>query len=116
MWGTDELECIERVHLYACKRYMYAPLRACNAAVLRACERYSLDIKTQRNCSIKFWLRILTCTELLYIKKCYNMLKHFGQLCYINWVTQIQLNLYKIGFGHVSVSQCVNNSNQLLSV
>ena len=40
LWGTEHQQTIERVHYYACKRYMCARLNCSNDAVLGDCGRF----------------------------------------------------------------------------
>ena len=114
LWGNDKVDDIERVHLFVCKYFMNTPLRSCNAAVLGDCGRYPLYIETSRRC-IKY-LRLLNLSDDRYVKKCYIMQKHFDQLGYINWVTQIRNNLYRNGFGYVWEQQRVDNTSYFLNL
>lgn len=48
------MDCIERVQVYAYKRFMCAPLCSCNAAVVEDCARYQMYIHSYKRC-LKFW-------------------------------------------------------------
>ena len=104
---------IEKVQLYACKRFMSAPLRSCNAAVAGDCGRYPMYIIASKRC-IKYWLRILVMPDYRYVKKCYNMLLYYDSIGYQNWATKIRNNLYKNGFGYVWESQSCQNPDLFL--
>ena len=57
LWGVDCQKAIERVHNYACKRYMCIRLNASNDAVLGNCWRYPMYINATKRC-VKYWLKI----------------------------------------------------------
>jgi hypothetical protein len=113
LWGLDYMYDIEKVHLYACKRFMCAPQRACNAAVLGDCERYPMHILTSRRC-IKFWLRLLNMPSCRYVRKCYDMLLYYDSIGYNNWASKVKLHLYMNGYGFVWENQYVDNHRSFL--
>ena len=67
LWGVDCQKAIERVHNYACKRYMCIRLNAFNDAVLRDCGRYPMYITATKRC-VKHWLKILRMQDNRYVK------------------------------------------------
>ena len=58
IWEIDRQESIERVHNYACKRYMRVRLKASNDAALGDCGRYPMYIVSAKRC-LKYWMKIL---------------------------------------------------------
>ena len=108
LWGLEQMEQIERVQIYACKRFLNASLKSCNAAVMGDCGRYPIYITTFKRC-IKFWLRIIALPDDRYVKMCYNMLKFYDQRGYKNWVTSLRINLCSNGFGYIWINQSVDN-------
>jgi len=113
LWGLKSFDAVERVHIYACKRFMSAPLHTCNMAVLGDCGRYPVYIFTCKRV-IKFWLRMLKMTNTRNVKKCYEMLKVYDGLGYKNWVTSLREHLFSVGFGYVWNEQGVVNENIFL--
>ena len=113
IWGVEKQIAIERVHYYACKRYMCVQTNSCNDAVLGDCGRFPLYIKGVKR-SISYWLKLLKMRETKYARQCYNMLFHFDQLGYTNWATSIRKLLYNNGFGYLWELQEVNNEKRFL--
>ena len=108
IWGLQYMNCIEQVQLYACKRLLNVGLEACNLSILGDTGRYPVQIMSSKRV-IKYWLRILKLPQCRLVKLSYNMLLHFDNLGYINWVTYIRTHLYRNGFGQVWESQYVEN-------
>jgi len=52
IWGANRYDDLERVQIYACKRFMCSKQNASNAAVLGDCARHSLYVRT---CIIKLY-------------------------------------------------------------
>ena len=69
---------------YACKRYMCVNLKTSNDAVLGDCGRYPMYIESTKRC-LSYWLKILKMQDHRYVRKCYNMMRHYDQLGYTNW-------------------------------
>ena len=113
IWGVEKQIAIERVHYYACKRYMCVQTNSCNDAVLGDCGRFPLYIEGVKR-SISYWLKPLKMRETKYARQCYNMLFHFDQLGYTNWATSIRKLLYNNGFGYLWELQEVNNEKRFL--
>ena len=49
--GYKMYETLERVHRYACKRFLNVSFKVCNSFALGNCGRFPLYIQTQRRCS-----------------------------------------------------------------
>ena len=114
LWGLNSITAVENVHIYACKRFLNASPNACNAAVMGDLGRYPLLIEASKRC-IKYWLKLLECKDDRFIKLSYDMLKMYDDLGYVNWVTEIRLNLYKNGFGYIWEAQSVTDKKSFLS-
>ena len=114
LWGVNCQNAIERVHNYACKRYMCVRLNASNDAVLGDCGRYPLYINATKRC-IKYWLKILRMQDNRYVKKCYIMLKCYSEAGVTNWASYIKHLLYSNGFGYVWDRQSVANERQFIN-
>ena len=50
IWGINYQQDIERVHFYACKRYICARLNSSNDAVMAECGRYPLHVNMSKRC------------------------------------------------------------------
>ena len=55
IWDTDYQQAVERVHYYACKRYMCVRLNYSNDAVLGGCGRFPMYIVAYKRC-LNYWL------------------------------------------------------------
>ena len=58
IWGLHRLNNVERVHTFACKRYLNVPLKVPNKFVYGETGRYPLYVNSVVRC-IRYWLRIL---------------------------------------------------------
>ena len=58
LWGTKMYDSLERVHRYACKRFLNVSNKVCNSFVLGDCGRFPLHIQTQKRV-LKYWLKLL---------------------------------------------------------
>ena len=114
LWGVDSQKAIERVHVYACKRYMCVKLNASNDAVLGDCGRYPMYINAVKRC-VKYWLKILRMQDSRYVKKCYIMLKCYSEAGIVNWASRIKHLLCSNGFGYVWERQSVENEYQFVN-
>ena len=113
LWGVENMQCVESIHIYACKRYASAPLKTSNVAIMGDCGRFPLYISASKKC-IKYWLRILHLKDDRYVRKCYNMLKLLDANGKVNWVSTIRQLLFKNGFGYIWENQSVNNETAFL--
>ena len=113
LWGVKQMPCIENVHIYACKKFLNASLKACNDSVLGDVGRYHMYIVSQKRC-IKYWIRIINMPCTRYVKKCYMMLKFYDSIGHINWVSHVRQNLYTNGFGYVWENQNVESVDMFL--
>lgn len=48
LWGLNTYEAIEKVHDYACKRFVNVPTKTCNYGVLGDCGRSPLYLETAK--------------------------------------------------------------------
>ena len=56
IWDTDYQQAVERVHYYACKRYMCARLNYSNDAVFGDCGQFPMYIVAYKRC-LNYWLK-----------------------------------------------------------
>ena len=58
IWGFQRFDCIERVHLAACKKYLNVSPQTPNCMVYGECGRFPLYINSQIRC-LRFWFKVL---------------------------------------------------------
>ena len=114
IWGLQRHECIERVHTYACKRFLSVPQFTCNVPVMGDCRRFPLHIYACKR-AVRYWIRIINMPNHRYVYKCYIMLKSLDSVGYINWVTHLKRHLQANGFGYVWESQSIPNIKCFMS-
>lgn len=113
IWGMLDMNIIENLHIYACKRFLHTSLFSCNNAVMGDLGRYPIKLTAMKRC-MKYWLRILKLSDDRHVKLCYNMLMLYDNHGYENWVTYIRRNLYSNGFGYIWDNQRVHNEELFL--
>jgi hypothetical protein len=114
VWGVmSDLKHIEKVHLYALKRFLNVSAHTPNFLVYGESGRYPLYINAYCR-SIKYWLHVLQLPDDRLPHKAYNMLYRLHNAEKTNWVSRIHDILYKYGFGYVWENQGVNNSKHFI--
>ena len=114
IWGLSKnLESIERVHLFAIKRFLGVHPITPRHVLYGDTGRYPLFITTYTKC-IKFWLRLIKLENCRYSKKAYNMLRHLENQNYITWIDEVRNTLFNYGFGIVWESQGVGDEKVFL--
>lgn len=114
IWGTNENDEIEKVHLFACKRLLNVGIRTPNQMVYGELGRFPLFVLASTRC-VSFWLRLCELPENRYSKMAYNMLRGLDERGKETWATKIKMLLCTNGFGHVWISQGVGNRKAFLS-
>ena len=107
-------DSLERVHRFACKRFLNVSNKVCNSFVLGDCGRFPLHIRTQKRV-LKYWLKLLRLSDHRYVKKAYSMLFFFQSVGQENWASRVKRMLYTSGFGYVWENQHVENENEFLT-
>ncbi len=113
IWGLDNYESIEKVHLYACKKYLGVKSSTCSTIVYGECGRFPLYIYSTIKV-IKYWLRLLNMPCHRFPKKCYNMMRIYDKNGKRNWVTNVRELLFKIGYGYVWNNQNAQPENAFI--
>ena len=101
-------EQIERVHLFACKRFLHVRNKTPNDVVYRELGRCPLFIPATVR-FVKYWLKLLRQTDNLYSKKSYKMLLEMQNRCKTTWVSHIRSVLCYNGFEQVWLFGCRND-------
>ena len=115
IWGLcKNIDAIERVHLFAIKRFLGVHPKTPKHLLYGDTGRYPLFVTTYVKC-IKFWLRLLRLDNSRYSKKAYNMLKYLQGQNFITWVDDIRNTLYTYGYGIVWENQGVGNESVFLA-
>ena len=113
IWGTNEIDIIEKVHLFACKRLLHVGPRTPNQMVYGELGRFPLFVLASTRC-ISFWLRLCNLPDNRFSKMAYSMLKDLDERGKDTWATEVKALLCKNGFGHVWLSQGVGNKEIFL--
>jgi len=115
LWGTSQIEDIERVHLVACKRFLGLPRATPNNIVYSELGRYPLYINSNLRC-IKYWAKLLRMEENRLPRQAYRMLvllDEKGKKC---WASNIRELLFRSGFGIVWLHQDVGDLTAFLRI
>ena len=115
LWGFEERETIEKVHLKFCKYILGVSSKTPNCAVLGELGRRPLFVYYMYKC-VKFWLTLVQNYDpAKYTKKIYKVLYNYNNSGKITWATKVKLLLCSTGFGHVWINQGVGNIELFLS-
>jgi len=116
VWGYDSRIDIENVHIKFCKYVLGLSRNTPNCAVLGECGRVPLAVVYMSRC-IKYWIKLVQVyNPNRYPKCCYDILFNLDSAGRHTWATNIKLLLYRLGFGHVWLSQGVGNINMFLCI
>ena len=114
MWAPDaDHTPIERVHLFALKRFLNTSLRTPNLTVYDETGRYPLFVNLYVKC-ITFWLRILKMPPCRLPLTPYKMLLHLDEQNKTTWPSSVCYLLYKYDFGDILVNQGVGYEKAIL--
>ena len=114
VWGLDaDLAPVEKVHLFALKRFLNTSTRTPNLMVYGETGRRPLFVNIFVKC-IKFWLRIIAMPHDRLPYKAYKMLLHIHEQNKRTWATSVCYVLYKYGFDDVWVNQGAGNEGLFL--
>ena len=115
VWGLKRIDCIERIHMLACKRFLKVPLKVPNKLIYGELGRYPLFISSAVK-GIKYWLKLLHMDRSRLPHQAYLMLMNLddrGKNC---WVTSVRTTLLKLGFGYAWYNQGVGCESSFVSV
>ena len=111
MWGMENCNVLENVHLYAMKKCLRVPIFTPNVMIYGDTGRHEIGINAIVR-SIKYWLKILKMNESRYVRKVYNMMLHDD--CSDNWAGKIKEVLFRFNFVDIWESQQVVNTDLFL--
>ncbi|XP_067661950.1 uncharacterized protein [Haliotis asinina] len=113
LWGVSCIENIEKIHVLACKRYLYVGLQTPNVIIYGECGRYPLYINALCRV-IKYWLKLTEMHPGRIPKKSYDMLLYLDNIGQNNYASHIRNILFSHGFGFVWLAQGVGNKVDFL--
>ena len=100
VWGMKEMIEVERVHLFALKRFLNVSIHCSNAVVYGETRRYPLSISSKLR-ALKFWLRIQKLPQNRIVRQAYDKLLYLDSQGTPNWATDIKTLLCTNGYGIV---------------
>jgi len=115
VWGINQLEHIEKVHMMACKRFLGVPTKTPNKMIYGDLYRYPLYVNSYTAC-IRYWFKLLQMNNERLPYKAYQMLLQLdnsGKQC---WVSKIREILCLTGFNIVWLQQGVGDVKKFLSI
>ena len=115
IWGLQCLKNVEKVHTFACKRFLNVPVRTPNKSVYGELGRYPLYINSCMR-SIKYWLKLQTMSDSRLPKQAYKMQLKLDENLNPCWVTRTKNFLCDFGFTDVWQQQGVGDERIFLSV
>lgn len=113
--ANGKVDCIERVHIYACNRLLGVNINTPNAMVCFETGRLSLLLNAQEK-MMKYLLRLLQMHSHRYSKQCYDMMVMQESRGIVNWISSVKKCVNELGFGHVSQSQNLEYPDQLIQI
>ena len=113
LWGMSDLIEIERVHLYALKRFLNVSLHCSNKRIYAETGRYPLSIEHKLHC-VKYWLKIKHFDNKRIVKQAYECLFNLTTKGNCNWVSSIRDLLCSNGYGIVWITGEVGNTQCFL--
>ena len=114
VWGLEaDLKVVERIHLFALKRFLNISRRTPNVVVYGETGRYPLFVNIFVK-SVKYWLCILKMPDYRFPYKSYKMLLYLYEQNRKTWASSLCFLLYKYGFNHVWENQGVGDEKTFL--
>jgi hypothetical protein len=110
VWGLMQGTTIEKVHLFALKRFLGVDRRTPNDLVYGEFGRFPIYLNSYVRC-IRYWLKLTRMDDSRLPRKAYKMLFNLDSRGKSTWATNIRVCLCKYGFQYVWINQgvaCVN--------
>ena len=107
VWGLEaDLKVVERIHLFALKRFLNVSSRTPNVMVYGETGRYPLFVNV--------FVRVLKMPDHCFPHKSYKMLLYLHEQNRKTWASLVCFQLYKYGFNHVWENQGVGDEKTFL--
>ena len=113
IWGTRRVETVEKVHLFAIKRFLGLSNRTPSIIVYGESGRYPLAVSSQIR-SIKYWLRLLKLNQYRLPFGAYRCSQNLAERGKVSWAGRVKELLLKQGFGEVWYNQGVGDEKKFL--
>ena len=114
LWGLDKAAIhIEKVHLYALKRFLGVDMKTPNDFVYGETDRFPITLNSAVRC-IRYWLKLTCMGEDRLPHKAYMMLYNLDARGKRNWVSNVRMQLFQYGFGFVWMNQGVGRVNEFI--
>lgn len=114
IWGFETGQEIEKLHLFALKRFLQVDRRTPNDLVYGELGRYPIYLNSYIKC-IKYWLKLVCMNENRLPAVAYKTLRDLDNKGKITWVAKIRQCLCSYGFAFVWFEQGVGNVRSFLS-
>ena len=108
LWGLHDMVNVERVHLYALKRFLNVSLHTSNNKVYSETGRYPISITHNIRC-LKYWFKIKQLDQSRLTHQSYICLLNMCHKGHQNWVSMIKDILFTNGYGIVWIMGEVGN-------
>ena len=116
IWGlTRDLKEVEKLHLFAIKRFMGASVRTPRQLIYGESGRHPLFVTTFVK-GITYWLKLTEMNPTRLPRQAYNMLLQLHYQGKNTWATQVCHVLYNHGFGFVWEAHGTGNRKQFLKI
>ena len=112
--GLSENICMERVHIFAIKRFLSIPIHSSNTLVYGETGKYALFIGTYVKC-IKYWIQLTRLSPFRLCRQAYEMLFIQFEAGKGNWASQVKQVQTRNGFGLVWLCYDVGNEREFLA-
>jgi len=106
LWGCSPFVEIEKVHLFALKRFLNVSLHCSNNMVYAETGRYPMHICSQIR-AVKYWLKLIKLPNTKIVNNAYMALLNLDASGRTNWVTDIRQILFSNGYGYAWLFQSV---------
>jgi len=114
VWGFMQGSTVEKVHLFAMKRFLGVDRRTPNDLIYGEFGRYPIYLNSYIRC-IRYWLKLTRMSESRLPFKAYKMLYILDSKGKNTWATNIRLCLCQYGFQYVWENQGVACIRSFLS-
>ena len=108
IWALDKCVHIEKIHLFALKRFLNVDIRTPNDLVYGELGRYPIYINSYIKC-ISYWLKLTRMDEDRLPFKAYKTLFNLDSSGKKTWATNVKQFLNSYGFSYVWDNQGVQN-------
>ncbi|WP_419640662.1 hypothetical protein, partial [Thiolapillus sp.] len=116
LWGLDKAAMhIEKVHLFALKKFLALDMRTPNDLVYGETDRFPITLNSAIRC-IRYWLKLTCMDEDRLPRKAYLMLYNLDARGKRNWASNVRMQLFQYGFGFVWMNQGVGVVSNFIRV